>query len=1319
MNRFDPKTESFKHYSLQDKTTKNFKSSQILSLFIDSKNNFWVGTANSGLILLDRDSGIIKRYTHDKNNTNSLSSNTIKVITEDSLGNLWLGLSHAPLFHFPSAGLNMFSPSTEKVTRYLHDKKDNNTLANNHVSSIHIDQNGIVWIATYNAGLDRLEPSTNTFTHFWSKEKNTSTISPKAVLKIYPDKSANTLWLGTSENGLYEFDKKTGNFHPHLSSSQRKSVPSILIDDNILWAGTWRNGINKTNLASRQFSTLQNSSIDLPSLLNKKITSVYANGDNIWLANDEAGLVSIDKKTKAIKHFSVKQLFTNSKIDYLQGLFGDNKGDIWLSHPNAGLLRFNEKAPNSVVFSHTPGNKSSLSSNHITALAEDSKGNFWLGTLNSGLNYLNTKTGHVARYQHDKKQAKSLSYNAITKNGLIIDEQDNLWVATSGGGLNYLPAGQHKFRHIAFSGKNALSSKTITSLSFGHNNTILIGTQGGGFSVLKNNTDADNSENKESNTIGNFTIEHFNNENGLASDAIGGLYQSKNGDIWLSTAKGISRFKQESKTFHNYTIKEGVYSSYSVGRHFQDEIGTLYFSGSQGLTYFSPENIKDEKIAPEVILTDFLISNKSVNPSKNNTTPLHNSINHTSSIILSHQQNIFSFEFSSTNYSSPELRQYDYKMQGFDESWISTDANNRRATYTNLDAGNYTFIVKVKSTNNKQSQKLKKVKLTIMPAPWATHWAYASYLLIFLSLMLIFAKQRYKNIKAIKAHNKQLSITSKLFENTSEGVWLLDQNYCFIAVNTGFCSITGYDKNEKIGHEIQFSSTDKQSQEILNSIKERIVRGGRWEGVIWDKRKNGEIYPLEIVIDQIPLGDSELSHQYVGIFSDITHKFKHEQELKRLSLFDSLTGLANRANFESQVSTTIINNASQAMVMAYIDLDHFKKINDSGGHEVGDELLQILAKRLIAFSKNTMHIARLGGDEFALFSINKTKKLATSVYAANLAKQLLIIISEAVEISDHYITPTASVGITIFPDNGDAYQTLLRNAETAMYRAKSVEGNSYEFYQNEMSLATKERLLLENELNEAISNGEIKPYFQAKVNLTTGAIEGAEVLARWYNKRLGFISPDVFIGLAEETGSIIYLGEQLLTQACRDISPLLAQGLLTGKIAVNLSALQFKQDDLIQTIDKILATHKFPVDQLELEITESIVMDNVENAIRTMQQLSERGIHLAIDDFGTGYSSLNYLKKFSVNTLKIDRSFIVDIMTNSQDKKIVSAIIQLAHSLDLSVVAEGIETIEQALFLRELGCEAMQGFYYSKALPINEFTEFLQKEKNLFDGINS
>ena len=456
------------------------------------------------------------------------------------------------------------------------------------------------------------------------------------------------------------------------------------------------------------------------------------------------------------------------------------------------------------------------------------------------------------------------------------------------------------------------------------------------------------------------------------------------------------------------------------------------------------------------------------------------------------------------------------------------------------------------------------------------------------------------------------------------------------------------------------------------------------------------------------LGDDGAPSHYVGIFSDITHHKEAEERIQHLAHFDALTGLPNRALLKDRAHTaiSIAQRSHEPLAVLFVDLDHFKNINDTLGHRIGDELLVEVGRRMRATGRDEDTVSRQGGDEFIVILPG-----TDADGAAHVARKIIDAISVSFKVEQYDLVVTPSIGIAMYPSDGEDFEILSKCADTAMYRAKEEGRNSFRFFTPEMQDHSARKLLLEGELRYALARGEMKMHYQPQFSLKNGRIVGSEALLRWQHPELGTVSPAEFIAIAEDSGLILAIGEWVLRTAVRQMKSWLDAGMEPIVMAVNLSAVQFRHAHLPQQIDQILAEEGLEPRLLELELTESMAMDDPLTAIALMDDLHARNICLSIDDFGTGYSSLSYLRRFPLCKLKIDQSFVHDIAVDPESKAIVCAIISLADSLGLRTIAEGVETESQLAFLREQGCQDAQGFYYSKALPPEEFEAFVRGRK--------
>jgi diguanylate cyclase (GGDEF)-like protein/PAS domain S-box-containing protein len=525
-------------------------------------------------------------------------------------------------------------------------------------------------------------------------------------------------------------------------------------------------------------------------------------------------------------------------------------------------------------------------------------------------------------------------------------------------------------------------------------------------------------------------------------------------------------------------------------------------------------------------------------------------------------------------------------------------------------------------------------------------------------------------------------------------------------VNPKFTRITGYTLDEVRGLNPRILQSGNMPAEVYRSLWETISQGEEWHGELENKRKDGSLFWELASISPVRDQAGNITH-FIGVKEDITERKRYEERLQYMATHDELTGLVNRTLLQDRLaqSMSCAHLSGRHVAILLLDIDRFKMINDSLGHDFGDKLLRAVAQRLLQVVRSGDLVARLGGDEFVVL-LSEVEEAST---AGLVAGKLLQKLAWPFTIDNREIIVTASMGICLSsPENADGI-TLIRNADIAMYRAKSA-GNNFAFYSPEMNSQILETMELESALRLALEREEFCLHYQPKVDLASARITGFEALIRWNHPQRGMVSPVDFIPLAEETGLIVPIGSWVLLEACRQAKAWQAQGLPHLTVAVNLSARQFRKGDLAQSVSAILEQTGLDAQLLDLEITESMVMDDSDGAEQTMHNLKQLGVKLSLDDFGTGYSSLNCLRRFPVDTLKIDRSFINDVASDQSCASVATSIIAIAHNLKLDTVAEGVETREQLAFLAGCGCDAYQGFVFSKPLPAEQFADLFITE---------
>jgi len=559
----------------------------------------------------------------------------------------------------------------------------------------------------------------------------------------------------------------------------------------------------------------------------------------------------------------------------------------------------------------------------------------------------------------------------------------------------------------------------------------------------------------------------------------------------------------------------------------------------------------------------------------------------------------------------------------------------------------------------------------------------------------------YADITARKEAEEKLRLSATVLEHIADAVMVVDVEGVIVAVNPAFTQITGYTEAEAVGKHSSLTRSERHDEAFYQTMWDELIASGFWRGEIWRRRKNGEIY-LEWLTISAVRDTHALTTHYVGVCSDITQVKQAQEKLDHLAHHDPLTALPNRLLFHDRLQHALPRAARdrEQLAILFIDLDRFKNVNDTLGHHIGDELLQQVAAQLSARLREGDTLARLGGDEFIVLLENVDGQYG----ATQVAEKLVAMFEQPFLVAGHELFVTCSVGVSLFPDDAQDLNMLIRNADVAMYQAKARGRNGYRFYAPSMTGEGIERLRLETYLRRSIEKNEIFLNYQPQVEIDTGRLIGVEALVRWNHPELGLIPPARFIPLAEDSGYINQLGKWVLDEACRQMMRWQAQGLHVPKMAVNLSVKQFERGSMAGVVADILRETGLAPERLQLEVTESVIM-NTGDALGYINDLHAIGVGLAIDDFGTGYSSLAYLKQLPVQTLKIDRSFIKDISSDANDEAIAIAIIQLGKSMQLSVIAEGVETQEQAAFLLRHGCRLAQGYFYSRPVLAQDIVE--------------
>lgn len=554
-----------------------------------------------------------------------------------------------------------------------------------------------------------------------------------------------------------------------------------------------------------------------------------------------------------------------------------------------------------------------------------------------------------------------------------------------------------------------------------------------------------------------------------------------------------------------------------------------------------------------------------------------------------------------------------------------------------------------------------------------------------------------------KLSEEESNLASVIVNNTGEGIIVADQNNSIISVNPAFTVLTGFSRQEVFGKGIHFLQSKKDALKVNEELHNSRRNGNSWQGEIWHRRKNSDDFPCWTTINRVRDSSGRTTH-YVYVVMDITHLKKAQDRLGFLAYHDPLTQLPNRMLLKDRISHSLQNARREGALTAvlFLDLDHFKIINDTYGHAVGDNLLKEVARRIKSVVRKEDTVSRYAGDEFVVLM----EDFYDAKSPAKLAKKLIETFDAPVEVKGYSLQITTSVGISLFPRDGNDPDSLIEKADMAMFRAKKEGRNNFQYYNPELTTLAFEKMAMENELRQSINKNELVLHFQPQVCLDTGKVAGVQALVQWQHPTMGLIPPARFVSMAKESGFILAMGEWMLEAVCKQMRQWLDEGMPVNKIVVNVSAVQLRRSDFVATVERILRRHELSSHCLELEINENSLVDNAEPVIKALNELAEAGIDLTIANFGKGYFSLINLKRIPVKKLKIDSSLVSEMLRNPNYEDITRSVIALGHSLNLKVIAQGIESEAQQKRLTELGCDMGQGqFCYPSALPnLKSFT---------------
>lgn len=798
LNKYDG--NKFTVYQKNSKDTGSISSSRILSILEDKEKNIWIGTAKGGLNLFDRKTESFSSFIYDKHNPNSLSNNNVKVLFEDSKGRLWVGTE--------GGGLNLFDRKNKKFLRYEHDEKDSNSINDNNIFAICEDREGFIWVGTLRGGVNKLDPETrkfihykndpenpqslsgnfvralledaegnlwigtqggglnllvrksNTFKRFTNDETDESSLSNNIITALFQDSDEN-LWIGTDGGGVNLYNKNSGSFYRYLHNPDNQysistnAVYAFYEDEmGILWVGNIFGGINinyKDHFKFFHYSNYGNSNS-----LNYSLVLCFLEDENekIWIGTDGGGLNLFDRKNDSFTHYKHDPFNKNSiSGNVVKSIFLDRGGYLWIGTFERGLNKYDRKTNRFKNYFHDPNDPNSVANNNIWAIFEDSRKNMWIGTNGGGLDLFDREKETFTHFKHNDKDTNSISNDVVT--AIYEDTKKNLWIGTRDGGLNLLDRDKLIFTHYPYKSENSSVFKNdiiIRAISEDSKGNLLIGSEGSGLVMF----------NIETRTFISYGI-----KDGLPNDVVHGIMEDESGNIWFSTNNGLSRFDPLKKVFRNYDVGDGLQSQeFIYSSYYKAKNGDMFFGGINGFNVFNPENLKENRKIPEIVITDFKIFNK--NPGIGGNSPLKEHISLSKEIVLTYLESMISFEFASLNYISSKKNLYSYKLVGFDKEWSAIGPKNT-ATYTNLDPGEYLFKVKGSNNDGIWNKKGTSIKIIITPPFWQTWWFKLLVIVLMVGIVFLFFKLRINNIKKQKtALEKQVKVRTNELQLANE-----------------------------------------------------------------------------------------------------------------------------------------------------------------------------------------------------------------------------------------------------------------------------------------------------------------------------------------------------------------------------------------------------------------------------------------------------------------------------------------------------------------------------------------------------------------------
>ncbi|WP_175497970.1 EAL domain-containing protein [Dokdonella immobilis] len=1242
--------------------------------------------------------------------------NPIIAIAEDGVGKVWMAAR--------GRGLANLDPQSGRLQWIRSDRNLRGSLPPSEVTTLLVDQSGLLWIGSEALGLSKADPLGATFHYIVDNERSRDPGSTNNIRAILEDKTGR-IWLGTDGDGLKSYSREAGEFEYHdadLARAFEVALPARIqiealaeaVDGKIWFAGSL--GVGSLEPRTGKVAALPaglGSAVDDPERGRRSL--IIARDGSIWFSGRSTGVVRYDPRDGSRRNWRHRDGDATSLThDHVLALHEDREGRIWAGTVD-GLNIIDPQSDQVRTVRFVPGDPHSLSGNIVRSIHESDDGTFWIGT-HSGLNRLIDADAVSPRFDR-VLQRDGLPDATIY--GILEDGMGRLWLSSNRGIASY---DRNTGAVHPFSVKDGLQGQEFN---------------GGAVAVLRS---------------GEFAFGGINGLNLVKPGAVAAsrfvapveINEVRIGDadpvrvlagqplhmkqvdrlIHFSfaaldyTAPERNRFRYRLEGFDEDwvdagTRHEATYTNLDAGRY-KFRVLASNHDGHWGDTGASVElqvepawwNTRAMRIAYAgagllIALAFWWAMRRQRQAQRQHARELEEREQRLRLALWGSSDEFWDLNMDSgvlvrLSAARTQASQREEIHSVYDWVREHVHPDDQRAIAQRLDDH---ISNKVALFESEQRVRVRKDK-------WI--WVLARGKIVERNEqgrpLRICGTAR--NITASREAERERRIVQEVISSMREAVTVCDLEFKFVSVNPAFTRITGWQEHEVVGRSVALLNCAQHSPEYYQNLRDSVMREGLWRGELWQRRKDGEEFLCWLQSSEVRDAQGQRTH-YIGVLTDITERKRTEQELRYLANYDTLTGLPNRTLLSERLGHAVIRarRGGRKVAVLFLDLDRFKHVNDSMGHAAGDRMLKAAGSRLRDNVRDGDTVARIGGDEFTVV----LEELADAGEAERVAMKLITAFEKPLELNDGQdVVISPSIGISLYPDHAQTPTDLLKFADTAMYQAKDRGRKTYMVYTETMDAAARMRATLVGALRKAMERGEFSLVYQPKLSLLDERITGVEALLRWNSQDLGEISPVTFIPVAEESGMIIEIGDWVLVRACEQLSQWHRDGLRDISMSVNLSVLQLQRGDLTQRLCDILAENDMAPNQLELELTESVIMANAEQSISTLRQLKAVGVTLSIDDFGTGYSSLSYLRRLPIDALKIDKEFVGDITTDPDDEAITATVINMAHSLGLNVVAEGVETAEQAEYLREQGCDEIQGHWLSTPLPPEQCFVFLR-----------